>query len=169
MRKYLLILPVLLLILAATPACVHEEEPRLQALGRGDTLPSFSVTTIDGDVFSADSFRGRKGAIVFFSTKCKDCIKALPELEESYRRFCETPAAEDFVLICISREETEASVMSFWEEHDLTMPVAVETDRSIYSLFASAGIPRMFAVDDCTITASYLEKIPPDALEKAAQ
>ena len=154
---------VLLLILSALmTACVHENEPEAWSLKPGDPLPAFTVVTTQGRTVSDQSFRGKRGAIVFFSTQCADCRRELPRLEQSYRQLLETlPNPCDYELICISREETEEAVSRFWAENGLTMPVAIETDRRIYNLFATTGIPRIYQIQDTRILSTHLETLPP--------
>lgn len=52
-----------------------------------------------------------------------------------------------FRYVCISREEDSLSVTKFWNAHNLSMPFSAQTDRKIFSLFASAGIPRVYVVN----------------------
>ncbi len=54
----------------------------------------------------------------------------------------------DCFFVCISREEGEASVKAYWEENGFTMPYSAQTDRSVYNLFASSGIPRRYEADE---------------------
>lgn len=146
-------LTALAILMAALSSCINDPEEEEWSLAPGDPLPEFTVTTTDGRTVSNLSFAGRKGAIIFFSTECVDCRRELPQLEEEYRRLLSEPGGEDFELICISREETADRVNAFWTEHALTMPVAIETGRYPYSLFATSGIPRIYLIDNGLITS----------------
>lgn len=151
-----------ILLAAASAGCVHDEESSGRALGAGDRLPRFAVETLGGEAVTDGSFADGRGAIVFFSTGCADCRRELPRLEQEYRQFCLRPDSDGFRLICISRAEPAEQVASFWQQNDLTMPVAAVADRSVYDLFASSGVPRLFLVDRGVITASFLEDLPSD-------
>jgi len=109
----------------------------------GDRLPSFTVDMISGDtrsVFSSDHLTGRT-LIVFFHTGCIDCQRELPELEKYYQQHLQEPG---FQLVAIAREENEEEIASFWEEYGLTMPYSPQSNRDVYSLFASMTIPRAY-------------------------
>ena len=44
----------------------------------------------------------------------------------------------------VSREESEPSIASFWEQKGLQMPYSAQSDRKVYQLFASELIPRVY-------------------------
>lgn len=141
---------ILSLLFVGATACVNEDEPEW-SLKPGDELPEFNVVTLDGDVISKESFVGKQGYIIFFSTTCGDCRRELPHFEEEYRRLMSTEGAE-VEFICISRAEGADEVRAYWEENGLTMPVAAVADRSVYDLFASIGIPRLYTTEGTRIT-----------------
>lgn len=136
----------------AAVGCVADEPE--WALQQGDALPRFCVTTLDGDVVSSEDSRGRELVIVFFATWCPDCRRELPLIQEEYEANMRLPAAEQAQYVCISREEGPEVVEKYWNEAGLTMPVSAQTDRAVYSLFASAGIPRVFTALNGVITSA---------------
>lgn len=141
-----------LMLLAA--GCVGEKEEPEWYLRPGDVLPQFEVTTIDGiNISSADSYSAEL-VIVFFNTTCPDCQRELPAIQLQYEENRKLPASEQSTYICISREEGVADVKRYWTENHLTLPVSAQTDRRIYSLFASIGIPRIFYARDGKIIKS---------------
>ena len=60
--------------------------------------------------------------------------------------------------MAISREEDEASVAAFWADNGLQMPYSAQTDRSIYNLFATSIIPRIYFCSDGIVTRIDVEK-----------
>ncbi len=193
------ILPLSVLVMAS--GCINDEPIDSWSLQPGVTLPSFSVTVLNPDstdegdaaeagfqIITDRSFEGKTGYIVFFSTKCSDCRRELPLLEESYNSPVDKPVAPassgsltsseprssafksdgadsfggsgSLVLICISRDDSREEVEAFWKEYGLTMPVAIDRDGEVYSKFASSGVPRLYVTASTTITAVYLETFP---------
>lgn len=141
-------------ILMLMVGCIGEKDEPEWFLHPGDDLPRFEVTTIEGKtVGSADSYKAEL-IIVFFNTTCPDCQRELPVLQKQYEENIKLPEAEQSIYICISREEGTADVERYWSENHLTLPVSPQTDRSIYSLFASVGIPRIFYAKDGKIVRS---------------
>ena len=134
--------------------CIGEKEEPEWYLSPGDALPQFEVATIGGQkVSSADSYSAQL-VIVFFNTTCPDCRKELPTLQQQYEENLKLPEAERSIYVCISREEGRADVERYWTENNLTLPVSPQSDRRIYSMFASIGIPRIFYAKDGLITKS---------------
>lgn len=133
------------LVMAALTGCVNEREEPVWSLQVGDRLPEFEITLNNGDMVTTESLRGSESVIVFFNTSCVDCRRELPELQKLYDECILQNRPIRF--ICISREEGAASVAKFWEENNLTMPYSAQTDRRVYNLFASSGIPRLYEAD----------------------
>lgn len=135
----------LLILLCATlcVACFHEDADDYDVVHVGDPVPHFVVTLTDGTTYDSSLRDGRGATIIFFSTTCSDCQRELPLLDARYRQ---GDYADQHVL-CISREESPEAVATFWHDHDLTLPVAPQTDRRIYNLFATMGVPRIYTVN----------------------
>lgn len=146
-------------------ACVYDKEEPEFSLAPGALLPDFSVEMLGGDVFSTASLNESdivNLVIVFFNTGCSDCQHDLPLVQELYDKIlADATLAGNTRLICIAREEDAASVRSYWKDNNLTLPVSPQSDRRVYNLFASTGIPRLYLAqpspDSSTfrITAAY--------------
>lgn len=129
----------------------------------GDILPAFTITDNSGDILtSPDDLTGKPALIVLFSTTCPDCQHILPQVQ-AYRDHVIT-TGKDIRIICISRAEDNTAVAAYWAANSLTIPYAAIPDRSIYNLFATSGIPRLYFTDSrAQITAVYGPDIIPDA------
>lgn len=145
---------LLVALIVGLTGCIGEKEEPEWYLHPGDALPSFEVTTIDHrTISSADSYSSQL-VIVFFNTTCPDCRKELPILQKQYEENLMLPETDQSIYVCISREEGTADVERYWAENNLTLPVSAQNDRSVYSLFASIGIPRIFYAKDGIIIQS---------------
>ncbi|MCM1319167.1 MAG: TlpA family protein disulfide reductase [Muribaculaceae bacterium] len=131
------------MVLGTMTACVNDEKVPEWSLAVGDMCPAFTVTMNDGSVFDSTRLSSEQTVIVLFNTGCPDCQRELPELQTLYEQ-CNL---EEVSFVCISREEDEASVSTYWHEHNLTLPYSAQTDRQVYNLFANIGIPRTYIVD----------------------
>ncbi len=125
----------------AFASCVTEDIPDNEGVAVGDSLPAFEVTLNDGSVVSNTSLSGKVGVIVFFSTNCSDCQRELPVVETVYRHFGDDA---DVMIFAISREENPGVVESFWKDYNLAFPYSDQTDRSVYNLFTTIGVPRIY-------------------------
>lgn len=129
--------------------CVTDEEPRSYVMP-GDTLPYFSVVMDDGDLLTTDSLCGAPSLVMFFTTGCPDCRAALPVVQALHE---ERP---ELRVVCISRQEGASEIETYWRDNHLTLPYSAQTDRRVYSLFASSGVPRIYTVGSrLTVTATF--------------
>ncbi|MDE5877090.1 MAG: TlpA family protein disulfide reductase [Muribaculaceae bacterium] len=125
-------------------ACVTEDVPRNEGIAVGDPLPQFEVTLNNDISVSSETLLGKVTMIIFFSTSCSDCQRELPELEKVYKYF---EGKDNVEIFAISREESPEDVEMFWTKYDLTIPYSSQTDRTIYNLFATVGVPRIYITD----------------------
>lgn len=139
-------LAVMILLMTS---CVKDEPEEAWSLAAGDKVPEFSIVMNDGSVVTTESLRGKTAVIIFFNTSCEDCREELAEMQSTY--IGSMMSGSDIDFICISREEGAASVAAYWEKNGLTMPYSAQTDRTVYNLFASSGIPRIYYISPSLI------------------
>ncbi len=143
LRQAVLLLPALMLF----SACIYDPaDPEGGNVGVGDALPEFSVTLSDGSSVSTGSLLGEVSLIMFFSTECPDCQEVLPIVQSIYDEY-----GSQLRFVLISREEGAESIYAYWLEHSLSMPYSAQSNREIYRLFATSGIPRIY-ISDRTLT-----------------
>lgn len=139
----LLLLPWLL-VSCVTDEHYDEVDPDASSILRvGDRLPDFSVEVIDGNSRTLFNNKNLEGTtvIVFFQTGCTDCQRELPELNDYYLRHRQEPG---FQMVAIAREESEESIATYWQQHNLSIPYSPQINRQIFNLFASQYIPRVY-------------------------
>lgn len=110
----------------------------------GDILPAFSVKVSDGTVYTSQSLRGTVVVIVFFNTECGDCRKELLQINATYKEFCDNKLVR---FIAISRAQDAVDVAAYWAEQKLEIPYSAQSDRTVYNMFATQGIPRIYIAD----------------------
>lgn len=145
MNKTTLIL--LLLGLFTISSCIKDNEDNrvINCVNVGDTVPRFSVSDGKGNTFTSDQFTGKRSLLVFFHTECGDCQRELPLVDSVCRALS---AEEDYLVIAIAREESPEEVETYWQENGFSIPIYIDGDRSVYSLFANMTIPRLYAINE---------------------
>ncbi len=138
--NYLLLLTVSVFFLTG---CIQDddEEPNGANIQVNDELPTFSVRLNTGETITNQSLEGKISFIVFISVTCPDCIAILPIIERLYIEYKDN---KDIVIFTISREQGEQIVGKFWKEQRYTIPYSAQEDRTVYSLFAKSGVPRIY-------------------------
>lgn len=139
-----------------------------QPVGRvvvGDQLPSFEVLLHDGTSFDTSQPRERPLLLAFFHTKCLDCRRELPVLQQLYEEY-----GEQLDLLCISRAEDDDAVSAYWQRERLTLPYSAQSDKRVFHLFADRGIPRIYLFDTAgKVVAAFREKVSRRKLERAVR
>lgn len=110
----------------------------------GQTVPTFSVVTIDGKKIDIQKMRGKVLLINFFADWCVPCKKEMPFLEKDiWQKYKD----RDFYILSLGRENSADVVKKFKKEMEVTFPMAPDPKREIYSKFATQFIPRNYVID----------------------
>ena len=123
----------------------HAQEPDTTSLTRTEQMaPAFSIETLDGKMVNSADLEGKVILLNFFATWCPPCNAELPELEKKvWKQWKGNP---NFILLSVGREHTREELNAFRKEHGYTFPMAADTERSVYSKFARAYIPRNYVI-----------------------
>lgn len=137
---------LLLLLLVVLSSCSLGGEDAIRhsdsLIHVGDSLPEFTIRMSDGTVLMTSDLYGKPSLLVFFSTTCPDCQHELPGLNERYERH-----GQDTVFVGIACDQSDEEVADYWTACDFHLPYSAQPDRSVYSLFAKRGIPRVYISD----------------------
>lgn len=119
--------------------CIQDTPGEGQPLVKpGDRLPQFCVEMSDGRIVTPADLEGAPALTVLFTTGCSDCRRLLPELEDVHRIL---PGLQ---MVLISRSETAVRLKLYWEENGLTMPWSAQSDDTVFRMFATSGVPRVY-------------------------
>lgn len=136
-------------------ACVVEDDdmPLSRSLvGVGDECPPIEFVISDSRCIEPPSLCGETvslpsheassvSVLVFFNTGCRDCQAELPVLQ----RLADTNPTVRFY--CVARSESAETIDAYWASHGLTLPFSAQPDATLFSKFATAGIPRIYILD----------------------
>jgi peroxiredoxin len=109
----------------------------------GQTVPSFSVTTLDGKVMKMSELKGTIVLINFFATWCGPCMGEMPKVE---KEIWQQLKSDKFLVVAIGREHTKDELVKFNKEKGFTFHIAPDPKREIFSLFARQSIPRNYVI-----------------------
>lgn len=158
------------LLLGGLAGCIYEGNEPEYSLAVGEPLPDVRVELLDGAVFDVRALYDTKIEnllIVFFNTDCPDCQRDLPQIQSLYDDIQQDEMlSRNTCLVCIAREEAAPQVRDYWTAHRFTMPVSSQSDRRVYNMFASAGIPRVYLASVSTWTI--IEAWSPELISKAS-
>ncbi|SDW18295.1 Peroxiredoxin [Lutibacter oricola] len=107
----------------------------------GDMSPEISLNLLDDTPITNQSLKGKVTVLQFTASWCSVCIKEMPHLEKQvWQRF----KNEDFILIGVDLKETPEKVEKFIKKTNITYPVAIDKDGSLFDSFTvkNAGVTR---------------------------
>lgn len=112
---------------------------------KGTIVPEFVLPTLDGELFRLSDQKGKIVFINFFALTCPICLKELPELEKQvWQKYKDR---DDIVILTIGREVPVEKLIEFRDKKGYTFPIAADTNRTIYAMFAEKYIPRNIIID----------------------
>ena len=142
---YLLILSLFCLTncMAMTDADLTEDAEKTTLVRVGDVAPDFTVELLSGEQITLSKLQGNTILLVLFDSTCADCKIQLSLLNSVMDQF----ADKNFQLLAISRGESKQTLTTLADNYGYRFDIGLDTDKSIYSLYATKYVPRCFVID----------------------
>ena len=118
----------------------------------GESAPDFTLTGLDGKRVALSDYKGKIVVMSFMTSWCPFCNAAVPYLEHLHQKY-ESRGVETFI---VDVHEDKAPISEFVRKHQLTCPVALDTDGKVTARYAP---PPTIAPDlkrEETMIASFL-------------
>lgn len=142
MKRLVALLPMLL---CAVSIFAQDPYQASTLVKKGQTVPSFSVTMLDGTSLTTKQLQSKVVLINFWATWCPYCIDELNHIQNGgLKKQMQNP---DFVFLPISRGESRATVEAFVTKRGYSFDVAIDPKQEVWDKFATQAIPRNFVVD----------------------
>ena len=109
-----------------------------------EKAPDFTLTDIDGNVFTLSDHRGKVVLLDFFITSAWICIEMQPVLREIRDNFTE----DELVMISVSvgYDDTVEDIREFRSQHSANWIFANDT-QNLKMSYAVRGVPMEFVID----------------------
>lgn len=138
--KNLLAIAVILLSLVALGACGSAQAINPEDVVVGNTIPDFSLISLEGKTIDKDSLKGEIVVLNFWASWCTPCMTEIPELKE-------LAANSNAKVIGIALDETGLeTVKPFVQAHQINYTVMVG-DQDLFQQFNGVGIPYTLVLD----------------------
>ena len=106
----------------------------------GNTIPDFSVTSLEGKTIDKDSLKGEVVVLNFWASWCTPCMAEIPELKD-------LAANSKARIVGIALDENGLeTVKPFVETHKINYTVAVGS-QDMFQQFNGVGIPYTLVLD----------------------
>jgi peroxiredoxin len=107
--------------------------------------PEVRFNVLTGENFATSELRGKVVVVNFWATWCPDCVKEMPKLVDTHRKF----AARSYETIAVAvRQDNPADVARFNAKHALPFRIALDRSGEVAREFGNVRItPTTFVID----------------------
>lgn len=141
-----IVLSLMLLCVALGVAAQSRPEAGAEGQeGQRFDLPEFTLQSETYGNVSTAELKGKVVLVCLFATWCGPCQLELAEVQA--RLWPKYKNRDDFELLVIGREHTEAQLRTYNEKKRFTFPLYPDPDRTVFALFAENSIPRSYLFD----------------------
>ena len=136
----LLAITVVLLSVVVLEGCGSAQAVKPEDVIVGNTIPEFSVPSLDGKTINKDSLKGHAVVLNFWASWCTPCMAEIPELKE-------LAANSNAKVVGIALDENGlATVKPFVDAHQINYTIALGS-QELFQEFNGVGIPYTLVLD----------------------
>jgi len=112
----------------------------------GDQCPDFNLILQDGSATNLSQLKGKVVMLQFTASWCSVCRKEMPHIESE---IWQKHKDNGLILIGVDRGEPIETVKAFADKMEISYPLALDEDESIFRKFAAAkaGVTRNILID----------------------
>jgi len=109
----------------------------------GNLAPDFQFYNPEEEPISLSDLRGKPVMLNFWATWCGPCVSEMPYLQQVYEEWSD----KGLVLLAINKGEPPSQVKEFLQNHNLSLPVLLDTKQVIAQKYSIRAIPTTFFID----------------------
>lgn len=110
---------------------------------RHPQAPEVRFVTLSGKSLTTADLRGKVVLVNFWATWCPDCVKEMPKLTETYRKF----APRGYRMVAVAVHSHPNQVAAFASSRALPFQVALDLDGAVAKSFGNVHItPTSFLI-----------------------
>lgn len=133
------------LALRAAAALVAVAAGALSGCARNDVAPDVPYTLLDGSQHRSADLRGKVVLVNFWATSCTTCMKEMPQIAETHRKF--QSRGFDTLSVAMSYDPP-AYVVNYAKSRQLPFGVAIDNTGQIAKAFGDVQLtPTSFVID----------------------
>lgn len=135
----------------------------LTSLSLAESLPKFSLETIQSETINSDQFSGKILLVDFFATWCPPCIASIPHLTDLQKKY----QTNGFQMLGISVDENPKEILpAFIEKMGINYPVALSSPSVIDGFGGVEYLPTAFLINqEGQIVKKFVGYVEPQVIQ----
>ncbi len=121
--------------------CAGDSESSVATVGK--PAPNFELQNLDGQSISLSSLKGKPVLVNFWATWCTPCVSEMPYLQEIHEDWSD----RGLMVLAINIGDSASEAEQFLQEHNLSLPVLLDTKKVIAPKYGIRYIPTTFFID----------------------
>lgn len=109
--------------------------------------PSFTLSTLEGDVIKSSDYKGKVMVLDFWATWCVPCKKQFPLIEKLYNENKDNNNVVFFVINPQVGGDSIEKVRKFIEKSEYDLPFVYDKESTTYKAFNVSALPCLVIID----------------------
>ena len=109
----------------------------------GEAAPDFELQNLDGQSISLSNLKGKPVLVNFWATWCSPCVSEMPYIQEIHDEW----SGSGLMVLAINMGDSPPAVEQFLQEHNLSLPVLLDTKKNVAQRYGIRAIPTTFFID----------------------
>jgi thiol-disulfide isomerase/thioredoxin len=109
----------------------------------GTVAPDFQLKDLEGNIYTLSDYEGSPIMLNFWATWCGPCREEMPYMEEVSQEW----ADEGLVFFAINLAESDSGVKAYLDSFGFTMPVLLDSARTVANKYNITGVPTTYFID----------------------
>ena len=138
-----MLIAILVMILTSgllITGCTDGSEPTATV---GKAAPDFQLQNLDGQSISLNDLKGKPVLVNFWATWCRPCVSEMPYIQEIYDEW----SGKGLIVLAINIGDSSSEAEQFLQDHNLSLPVLLDTNKAVAQRYNIRGIPTTFFID----------------------
>ena len=107
--------------------------------------PDFELQSLDGQMVTLSSLRGRPVMLNFWASWCGPCRVEMPFIQEVFED--EDWREQGLTILAVNLGESRSTVKEFMEDNGLSFTVLLDTENKVAAGYNIRGIPTTYFID----------------------
>ena len=125
-----------------------QEQVSSQTAKKGEEVPDFELTGVDGKTYRLSDYKGKKVYLKFWASWCSICLASLPDTDELAKE-----AGDDYVILTVvspgqKGEQAEGAFQKWYQGLDYkNLPVLLDPSGKLLASYGVRSYPTQAFID----------------------